>query len=64
MIIDAHEIETGTLIQCNLCIIGAGPAGITLACEFDGSGLNVWLLESGGFYAELYQSQFEFAEVD
>ena len=52
MIIDANEIENGTLIQCDLCIIGAGAAGITLAREFDGSGLNVWLLESGGFEFE------------
>lgn len=52
MIIDANEIETGTSIRCDLCIIGAGAAGITLAREFDGSGLNIWLLESGGFERE------------
>jgi len=49
MIIDVNEIESGKSIQCDLCIIGAGAAGITLAREFDDSGLNVWLLESGGF---------------
>jgi choline dehydrogenase-like flavoprotein len=31
-----------------VCIIGAGAAGITLACELDGSGLQVLLLEAGG----------------
>jgi len=52
MIIDANEIETGSSIQCDLCIIGAGAAGITLAREFDDSDLNVWLLESGSFELE------------
>lgn len=31
-----------------VCIVGAGPAGITLACELDGSGLPVLLLDVGG----------------
>lgn len=49
MIIDAYEIEAGTSVQCDLCIIGAGAAGISLAREFDNTNLNVWLLESGNF---------------
>ena len=52
MIIDANEIESGTILQCRFCIIGGGACGITLAREFDGSGLNVWLLESGRFEFE------------
>lgn len=39
---DAADVET------DLCIVGAGPAGLTLAGELDGSGLRVCLLESGG----------------
>jgi choline dehydrogenase-like flavoprotein len=31
-----------------VCIIGAGPAGITLACELDGCGVPVLLLDVGG----------------
>ncbi len=34
--------------DCDLCIIGSGPAGISLAREFIGSRLRVTLLESGG----------------
>lgn len=52
VIIDASEIKAGTSIPCDLCIIGAGAAGITIAREFDGIGLNVWLLESGGYELE------------
>jgi choline dehydrogenase-like flavoprotein len=38
---DGEEIFT------DLCIVGAGPAGITIARELDGSGLRVCLLEAG-----------------
>jgi choline dehydrogenase-like flavoprotein len=31
-----------------ICIVGAGAAGIALACELDGCGLSVLLLEAGG----------------
>lgn len=33
--------------KCDLCIIGAGPVGLTVASELIGSGLSVVLLESG-----------------
>ena len=39
---------TGTL-QTQICIVGAGAAGITLACELDACGVAVLLLESGGW---------------
>lgn len=34
---------------CDICIIGSGPAGATLAAELAGSGRRVVVLESGGF---------------
>lgn len=34
--------------QCDVLIVGGGPAGITLALELENSGLRVVLLESGG----------------
>ena len=36
------------IVACDLCIIGSGPAGSTLARELSGTGLRVTLLESGG----------------
>lgn len=39
-----------------VCIIGAGAAGITLACELDGSGIEVLLLEAGGTKLDLAAS--------
>jgi choline dehydrogenase-like flavoprotein len=34
--------------QARVCIIGAGAAGISLACELDGCGFDVLLMEAGG----------------
>jgi choline dehydrogenase-like flavoprotein len=52
MILDAREIPAGTLLHADLCIVGAGAAGITLALALEDSGLDVIVLESGGDAAE------------
>ncbi len=49
MFIDARTLPNRTAIETDLAIIGAGPAGITLAREFAGRNLSVHLIESGGF---------------
>src|ERR1700733_2424196 len=48
MIQDADEIVHDTIVQANICIVGGGPAGITLAMELARTGRSVLLLESGG----------------
>lgn len=48
MISSATEVPTGSEVSCDICIIGGGPAGITLAREFMGTSLRTILLESGG----------------
>lgn len=48
MLTDLREMEAGALVEADLCIIGAGAAGITLAREFIGTPVRVCLLESGG----------------
>jgi choline dehydrogenase-like flavoprotein len=35
-------------LRCDVCVIGTGPAGITIARELSGTPLRVTLLESGG----------------
>lgn len=62
MIIDAHSVAPGTIVETEVCIIGAGAAGITLAREFIASPFRVTLLESGGMdfeilAQELYQGE-------
>lgn len=38
-----------SLRECDVCIIGSGPAGSTIAAELAGTGIRTVLLESGGF---------------
>jgi choline dehydrogenase-like flavoprotein len=45
---DARELATDQQVEGDVCIVGAGPAGISVARELIGNGARVWLLESGG----------------
>jgi choline dehydrogenase-like flavoprotein len=53
VLIDARTVSAGTEFQCDLCVIGAGPAGISIADRLRSSGLSIVLLESGGFEYDL-----------
>jgi len=48
MELDARKISAGTVLEADLCIIGAGPAGTALARELIGRSASVLILESGG----------------
>jgi choline dehydrogenase-like flavoprotein len=48
MIVDARTLPRNTTLEADVCIAGAGAAGITIALDLRGSGLSVLLLESGG----------------
>jgi choline dehydrogenase-like flavoprotein len=50
MFIDARRLAGGTEVAAEICIIGAGAAGITLARELSGQAFRVCLIESGGFH--------------
>ena len=47
MFIDSRKLPYGEVIHTEVCIVGAGPAGIALAHEFIGQSFRVCLLESG-----------------
>lgn len=62
MIIDARSLASNHTIDTDICIVGAGVAGITLAREFATRQYRVCILESGGLEAEketqsLYQGE-------
>src|ERR1700680_2424525 len=48
MILDADDLADDRIMRADVCIVGAGAAGISMALEFIGSGIGVLLLESGG----------------
>jgi choline dehydrogenase-like flavoprotein len=48
MIYDAENLPDGLSINADLCIVGAGAAGISMALQFIGTSIKVLLLESGG----------------
>jgi choline dehydrogenase-like flavoprotein len=49
VIIDGRTVPAGSKLAADLCIIGAGAAGITLALALADSPLKTLVLESGGF---------------
>ena len=48
MIDDSRAINDGAILEADLCVIGAGAAGISLALQFDAASQSVLLVESGG----------------
>ena len=48
MFVDARQVDRDIEIETDLCIIGAGAAGITIAKAFDGTDIRICLIESGG----------------
>lgn len=52
MFLDVRTLPEGGVVEADICIVGAGPAGIVLASELSGGGLDVVVVESGGRVAE------------
>ena len=48
MIVDANTLDNGSCLWADVCIVGGGAAGISLALSLSGQGLKIVLLESGG----------------
>lgn len=49
MITDGRQIAEKESLACDVCIVGAGAAGIVLSLELAKTGMSVVLLEAGGF---------------
>jgi choline dehydrogenase-like flavoprotein len=48
MLLDARQVDRDATLEADLCVVGAGAAGITLARALAATPLRVVLLESGG----------------
>jgi choline dehydrogenase-like flavoprotein len=52
VILDAHEFPDGEVLQADLCIVGAGAAGISMALDLADTSIEVLVVESGGIKPE------------
>jgi hypothetical protein len=52
LFIDTRLLDDHSRIDATVCIIGAGPAGLSLALEMERRGINAVVLESGGMRAD------------
>lgn len=52
MLLESNELSNEAALCCELCIVGAGAAGIAIARKLIDSGLDVLLLEAGGLSPE------------
>ena len=60
MHIDSRKLDNNSIIDGDICIIGAGAAGISIALDWNNSGHKVILLEGGGFvYDEKIQMLYK-----
>ena len=48
MVIDGRTLPEAEQLEADVCVVGAGPAGITLTLELARAGYRVCVLESGG----------------
>ena len=51
-IIDARALDDGTVLNCDVCIVGAGAAGLTLADALAEPARTICVLEAGGREAD------------
>ena len=63
MIEDFNNLNDGASVTADICIIGAGAAGITIAREFLGTRHKIVVLEGGGFDPEADSQKLFESEV-
>jgi len=54
VLVDARQLEDGSHTASEVCIVGAGPAGLAIALELAGGPWRVCLVESGGLAADAW----------
>ncbi len=52
MFIDARTVDADSVVSADICIVGTGPAGLTLVKELMDTGLSIVVLESGDLEAD------------
>lgn len=63
MIIGSRQLPTHAELECDLCIVGAGAAGITVALQYVESKFRIIMVESGSTRVEAEQQALNRGEV-
>lgn len=63
MILDLEQFPDDAELVCDICIVGAGPAGIALALELAGPRRDIIVLESGGLQIEPATRELNRAQI-
>jgi len=53
MFVDARTLPADAVLDADVCVVGAGPAGIALGLELMGTGSRILILDSGGVRPEV-----------
>lgn len=64
MIKDFNDSAVGKMLEADVCVVGAGAAGITIAHALMNKGLDVLVLESGGQYPDKETTDLNTLTVD
>ena len=64
MLVDARSLARGERIECDICVVGSGPAGLTLAHALERSSAKVCVVESGGIGVEPDAQSLNEGEVE
>jgi choline dehydrogenase-like flavoprotein len=65
MFVDARTMPSGAVTSADVCVVGAGPIGMSVAQQLARSGLRVALLESGGLEQDAAANALgQVAEID
>ncbi|MEZ5569505.1 MAG: GMC family oxidoreductase [Halioglobus sp.] len=62
MIVDGDSVADNTVFEADVCVVGAGAAGMTLALDLAQRGVEVLLIESGGL--EWTKASHELLDVE
>lgn len=59
---DLRALDNTAEFEAELCIVGSGPAGLSIAKEFVGTSVNVLVVESGGIVEDLETQSLSWIE--